>query len=161
MPRGSRASRSWREWSSQSANANIPRSIATASVPRSASRRSMTAVSPRRLERFAGLLEVAPQILEVVDLAVEDDRPCGRPCRRSSAGRRRIVQSIYRGQRSAACTRRRRDPGRSPRMPAHADPMFARASVIRCRAVLFRPLIFCRVCLLFHTYERAPASAPS
>ena len=28
-----------------------------------------------RLERLAGLLEVAPQILEVVDLAVEDDRP--------------------------------------------------------------------------------------
>ena len=120
MPSGSRASRSRREQSSQSANANIPRSIPTASVPRSASRRSITAVSPLDSECFAGLLEVAPQILEVVDFAVEDDRP--------------IVAARAVGHRLVACGREVDD--RETTVPQHApDAVRVRGALPDTRAI--------------------------
>ena len=73
-----------------------------------------------RLECLAGLLEVAPQILEVVDFAVEDDRP--------------IVATGAVGHRLVACGRQVDD--RETTVPQHApDAVRVRGALPDTRAI--------------------------
>ena len=107
-----------------------------------------------RLERLTGLLEVAPQIPEVVDLAVEDDRPvaaAGAVGHRLIAGGRQVDdRETTVPQQAADAVGVRRS---SSQMPAPSGPRCASASVIRCRAARFRPLMLPRMPAIPHIWS--------
>ena len=69
----------------------MPRSQLTALGPCTLSARSMTAVSPVERNCCPSACEASPQVVEVVDLAVEDDHVFGqRVDHRLGAGRREV-----------------------------------------------------------------------
>ena len=72
--RGGRGARSSRlRWSSQSANANMPRRRGTTSSPHSSYPCSTTSASECVRSRWPARLQLPPQLEVVVDLAVEDE----------------------------------------------------------------------------------------